>query len=453
MRTSAPVVSIRQGRVRGTSDGTVAAFRGIPFAASPVAGLRFRPPEPDPGWSGVMDGTRPGPAVPQGRSRLASVMGDGDESWDEDGCLNLNVWAPESALDGRSPRPVLVWFHGGGFTSGSGGRAWYDGTRLAEAGGIVVVTANYRLGALGYLRLPEIGADNLGCQDQAAVLRWVRGTIAAFGGDPGRVTVGGQSAGAYSALALAIDPATGHLVHRVIAQSGPWALSPQEPADADAAAARYLRILGIGAELGAGSGASRLRKVPAAELVSAYGELAAQTPRSRSLAPPMFPVLGGAGFPLAWPEAVAHGRLDGRLVLLGRTEDEITAFLAMSPSLAPEGDAAAVAAATEEQFGAGITAIAAACAAQGAPARVYRFTRVSAAVPALGATHCSDLPFAFDNLGAYASAPMLGPVDDRDRALARSLAAALAGFAAGDQEAERGWAPWRAGDGRYVRYF
>lgn len=275
MSTSAPVVTIRQGRVRGTSDGTVAAFRGIPFAASPVAELRFRPPEPDPGWSGVLDGTRPGPAVPQGRSRLASVMGDGDEGWDEDGCLNLNVWAPESALDGRSPRPVLVWF----------------------------------------------------------------------------------------------------------------------------------------------------------------------------------PVLGGAGFPLAWPEAVALGRLGGRPVLIGRTSDEITAFLAMSPSLASlaaEGDAGALAAATEQQFGAGITAIAVACAAQGAPARVYRFTRVSAAVPALAATHCSDLPFAFDNLGAYAGAPMLGPVDDRDRALARSLAAALAGFAAGD-EAEGGWTRWQAD--RDVRYF
>ncbi|WP_308343693.1 carboxylesterase family protein [Streptomyces sp. MK37H] len=105
--------------------------------------------------------------------------------------------------------PVLVWFHGGGFTSGSGGWDWYDGARLADVGNVVVVTANYRVGPLGYLSLPRIGAGNLGAQDQAAVLRWVRDNIVSFGGDPRAVTVGGQSAGSYSALFLAVDPATG----------------------------------------------------------------------------------------------------------------------------------------------------------------------------------------------------------------------------------------------------
>jgi para-nitrobenzyl esterase len=434
MSTRDPQVTVRSGTVRGTSDGAVAAFRGIPFSASPVGELRFRPPVGHPGWAGTLDGTRPGPSVPQARSRRAWVMGDGDESWDEDGCLNLNVWTPARALAGRSPlgpdspdspdgpagRPVLVWFHGGGFTSGSGGRSWYGGAHLAAPGDIVVVTANYRLGALGYIRLPGTGADNLGGQDQAAVLRWVRDNIAAFGGDPGRVTIGGQSAGAYSALALALDPATSYLVQQVIAQSGPWALSPQPPADADAAAARYLRILGIpGTGAGAGDDAdtgAALRRVPAADLVSAYGELAAQTPRSPGLAPPMYPVLGGAGFPLAWPDAVARGRLGGRRVLIGSTEHEITAFLPMNPSLVADtadraaDRAAAIEAATQEQFGAGVISIAEACAAGGTPALVYRFARVSPADPSLGATHCSDLPFAFDNLDAYGGAPMLGPV-------------------------------------------
>lgn len=402
-------------------------------------------------------------------------MGEGDESWDEDRCLNLNVWAPAGALDrasadrGNLPgHPVLVWFHGGGFTSGSGGRAWYDGARLAAAGGIVVVTANYRLGPLGYIWLPGIGAGNLGCRDQAAVLRWVRDNIAAFGGDPGQVTVGGQSAGAYSALALALDPATSHLVHRVIAQSGPWALSPQTPADADAAAARYLRILGIPAPGRSGharddaSVGDALRKVPAADLISAYGELAAQAPRSRSLAPPMYPVLGGAGFPLDWQDAVARGGLGGRRVLIGWTEHEMTAFATMNPSLVPDGGgdgggpgarAAAVRTATHEQFGAGVVTIAEACAAEGTPALVYRFARVSAADPSLGATHCSDLPFAFDNLGAYAGAPMLGPVSDGDRALARSLAGALAGFAAGDPGTDRAWPSYQPEAGRHIRVF
>src|SRR5271154_280509 len=215
---SAPAVTVQQGSICGSSDGTVIAFRGIPYAASPVGSLRFRPPAPHPGWSGVRDGSRPGPAAPQGPSRLEWAMGPREPDWDEAGCLNLNVWTPANALPDATPRPVLVWFHGGGFTSGSGGWDWYDGRNLAAAGNIVVVTANYRLGPLGYLRLPGIGADNLGCQDQAAVLRWTRDNIGAFGGDPAQVTVGGQSGGAYSALLLAIDPATSDLVHRVIAQ-------------------------------------------------------------------------------------------------------------------------------------------------------------------------------------------------------------------------------------------
>jgi para-nitrobenzyl esterase len=502
MGTRDPQVTIRPGTVRGTSDGAVDAFRGIPFAASPTGELRFRPPAVHPGWAGVLDCTRPGPAVPQGRSRLAAVMGEGETGWDEDGCLNLNVWTPadgvteeSTATGAETPnsadagsgggRPVLVWFHGGGFTSGSGGRAWYDGARLAAAGGIVVVTANYRLGPLGYIRLPGIGADNLGCQDQAAALRWVRDNIAAFGGDPGRVTVGGQSAGAFSALALAFDPATSHLVHRLLLQSGPWALSPQPPEDAAAVAERYLRILGVGgsdagtrpgddADVGTALRAdigTALRKVPAADLVSAYGELAAQSPRSGSLAPPMYPVLGGAGIPVAWQDALARGGLGGRRVLIGSTEHEITAFLAMSPSPAAHGHGEAdastpdastpdagtpgpgVEAATGEQFGAGVISIAEACAAGGASALVYRFTRVSAADPSLGATHCSDLPFAFDNLSAYADAAMLGPVSDGDRALAGSLSGALAGFAAGDPETDRAWAPYQPAADRHIRYF
>ena len=446
MDISAPAVTTRQGSVRGSGDGTVVAFRGIPYAASPVGSLRFRPPAPHPGWSGMRDGSRPGPAVPQGRSRLESVMGPREPDWEEDGCLNLNVWTPASALRGTAPRPVLVWFHGGGFTSGSGGWDWYDGRQLAAAADIVVVTANYRLGALGYLRLPGIGADNLGCQDQAAVLRWTRANIAAFGGDPGQVTIGGQSAGAYSALMLAIDPATSDLVHRVIAQSGPWGLDPQQPEAADQAASRYLALLGISSGDGAGEA---LRQVPAADLVTAYGQLASQFPQPGSAAPPMWPVLGGPGVPLRWQDGLKQrAGVTGRQVLIGRTEDEITAFPAVADAH-PRG----MAAATEELFGAGVTHIAETCAAPGTPALVYRFTRASAADPALGATHCSDLPFAFDNLGAYSRAPMLGPVSDSDRALARSLSTALARFAATGLAGDPGWPAYRPDEDRHIRRF
>ncbi|MDX3356001.1 carboxylesterase family protein [Streptomyces sp. ME01-24h] len=450
-----PVVVTERGSVRGVTGALgVAAFRGIPYAASPVGPSRFAPPAPHPGWDGVRDAAHAGPDVPQGPSRLAAVMGPREPHPDEDGCLTLNVWAPQRALEaGAVPRSVLVWFHGGGYTTGSGGWDWYDGTRLAALGDIVVVTANYRVGPLGWLYLPELGADNLGGQDQAAVLRWVRDNIASFGGDPALVTVGGQSAGAYSALCLAVDPGTHGIVRRVIAESGPWGLEPQEPAAAAEAAAAYLRLLGV-------TRLPELREIPAERLVAAYGRLSAERARPGDVASPMYPVLGGAGLPRAPMAAVAAGGLDGTDVLLGSTQDETTAFRAASQAGFPDP-----AAETERVFGAGVTEIAARCAERGRPAYVYRFTRrPSGDDGTLGATHCSELPFLFGNFAAYADAPMLGPVDDADLALARAFGGALAAFVAtgrpdgadgADAAAEerRPWRPYEPGAAAEVRRF
>lgn len=448
------VLAIRQGSLRGRTDGGVTAFRGIPYAAPPVGRLRFRPPAAHPGWPGVRDATEAGPSVPQGPGRLAPVMGERTADWDEDGCLNLNVWTPAGVVGtggaigtggafrpaaGDRPRPVLLWFHGGGFASGSGGWDWYDGARLAAAGDLVVVTANYRIGPLGYLHLPEAGADNLGVRDQAAALHWVRDTIGAFGGDPDRITVGGQSAGAYSALALALDPATGPLVHRVVLQSGPWNLLPQAPEDATRAADRFLALLGIERDEHL---AKSLRDVPAADLLDAYGRVAAELARPGDGAPPMYPVLGGFGYPAAWPTALAAGALAGKGVLVGSTTHEATAFLG------PDAPADLVAAVTRAAFGEGVDTLARECAAHGTPAHVYRFARASTAVPGLGAPHCAELPFSFDRLDAYATAPMLGPVDAQDRELARSFSGALAAFAA---TGDPGWPAHRPGVEPYVR--
>src|SRR4051812_42540721 len=135
-------VNTTTGPVRGTAAGKVEAFRGIPYATA----KRFRPPTPHPLWTEPRDATKPGPSAPQLQSRLAWVMGEHEPDWAEDGCLNLNVWT----TDTTASKPVLVWFHGGGFTSGSGGWGFYDGGNLAGDNDIVVVTANYRLGVLGY---------------------------------------------------------------------------------------------------------------------------------------------------------------------------------------------------------------------------------------------------------------------------------------------------------------
>jgi carboxylesterase type B len=217
--------------------------------------------------------------------------------------------------------------------------------------------------------------------------------------------------------------------------------APQQPEAADEAASRYLAIVGIGSDEGA---AEALRQVPAADLLSAYGRLAAQFPQPGSAAPPMWPVLGGASVPLRWQDGLAGAPV--RQILIGRTEDEMTAFPAAAAAH-PGG----IAAATEELFGAGVTQIAEACSAPGA--LVYRFARGSAADPALGATHCSDLPFAFDNLDAYSGAPMLGPVSDSDRTLGRSLSTALARFAATGVAGDPEWPAYQPGEHPHIRRF
>ncbi|MCC3776508.1 carboxylesterase family protein [Streptomyces sp. UNOB3_S3] len=493
------MVATRAGRVRGAVEGPVAAFRGIPYAASPVGELRFAPPRAHPGWSGVRDAARSGPAVPQAHSRLEGVMGPRVPDWDEDGCLNLNVWTPATALaEGAVPRPVLVWFHGGGWSSGSGGWDWYDGAHLAALGDITVVTANYRIGPLGFLHLPAIGAENLGPQDQGAVLRWVTGNIAAFGGDPALVTVGGQSAGGYSTMSLATDPATSGMIRRIIVQSGPLGLPPQDPADATATTTAYLRLLDAdreddqAADLDGDPGRA-LRALPWQRLQDAYQRLAdGLDHRPGDIAPPMWPVLGGPGQPRAWQEAVAEGALDDTDVLIGTVSNEMTAFLGTDPharSLTRD-EALAMLGALPGRLGAdaplayeryearhpgatparlytelagdrvfrdGGLQVAAHRAGRGLPAYVYRFTRrPEPDNHGLGATHCAELPFLFGTFATFPDAPMLGTVDDHDHDLARAFAGALAAFVTtgspnGDGLAD--WHPYGTGTEPYVKHF
>ena len=197
-------------------------FRGLPFARPPVGPLRFRPPEPAEPWSGVRDAARFGPSASQNGALVGPLMSLGISRTGED-CLYLNVWTP--AAD-RGRRPVLVWIHGGAFVLGSGSQMLYDGATLARRGDVVVVTVNYRLGALGFLRLRDRFGERLpasgneGRLDQVAALEWVRDEIAAFGGDPGSVTIFGESAGAMSCATLLGMPRARGLFHRAILQSG-----------------------------------------------------------------------------------------------------------------------------------------------------------------------------------------------------------------------------------------
>jgi para-nitrobenzyl esterase len=217
-----PSIETTRGRLTGTLSRDVATFRGIPYARPPVGALRFQPPQPAEPWSGERRATRPGPVPVQAALPYFRFVNAGGARQSED-CLHLNVWTP--GLD-DARRPVLVWIHGGAFLVGSGSTPIYEGSVLARRGDLVVVTINYRLGALGFVHLDGVagpafeGTVNLGVHDQIAALEWVRDNIERFGGDPNNVTVCGQSAGAMSIAALLGAPRARSLFQRAILQSG-----------------------------------------------------------------------------------------------------------------------------------------------------------------------------------------------------------------------------------------
>jgi para-nitrobenzyl esterase len=209
------VVQTSQGKVRGQAIDGVASFKGLPYAAPPFGANRFRPPQPAASWDGVRDALQYGPTAlkppyfPPFDSILPEPVIPGED------CLNLNIW---TADPGRAGMPVLVWIHGGAFANGSGAVPAYDGARFARDG-VVCVTINYRLGVDGFLYLGS-GVANLGLLDQVAALAWVQENIAAFGGDPARVTIAGESAGAMSVTSLLSLGRADGLFRRAIAESG-----------------------------------------------------------------------------------------------------------------------------------------------------------------------------------------------------------------------------------------
>lgn len=219
---SGPVVEAPSGTVRGSAEGDLKVFKGIPYAVPPVGAMRWRPPAPMQPWKGVREATAFGAACVQPQSRTPSVYSPAEPLPVSEDCLTLNIWAPRDAKNA----PVFFWIHGGALVTGSSREAMYDGKRLAERG-VIVVSINYRLGVLGYLAHPALTAEspqhvsgNYGLLDQIAALAWVRHNIATFGGDPKNVTIAGESAGALSVMYLMASPLARGLFHKAISESG-----------------------------------------------------------------------------------------------------------------------------------------------------------------------------------------------------------------------------------------
>ncbi len=272
---ASPRVITRAGTIRGVIDDGIEAYRGIPYAAPTAGENRFRPPQPRAPWSGELDVTAYGKTCPQWvlipeRSEPAGpVRSKEAESKPPEGedCLVLNVWTPNSGDAGK--RPVMVWLHGGGFTSGSGSQPGNRGTRLARRGDVVVVTLNHRLGVLGFLELAELGgaeyadSGNAGALDMVAALEWVRDEIAAFGGDPENVTIFGCSGGGGKVSTLLGMPRADALYRRAIIESGP-VLHGIPLREATGTARAVLEALGLD-----DADVKALSDVPASELVAA----------------------------------------------------------------------------------------------------------------------------------------------------------------------------------------
>ena len=464
---AAPIVTITGGSVRGLVVPGGYAFRGLPYAAAPTGHLRWRPPRLPTDWQGVRGATRFAPSSPQPQN--PALTGATSED-----CLYLNVYTPTLGSSGEGGLPVLVWIHGGRFTLGAGRD--YDGTKLA-ANGIVVVTINHRLGALGFLAHPALASQpggpsgNYGLMDQQAALRWVQSNSGRFGGDPHNVTIAGQSSGGLSVLAHMISRGSRGLFHRAIVQSGSFALAQQSLAAAEADGEAFAAKAGCPDQT-----ADCLRLLPAVDLVSNFPGAAIPG------------VVDGEVLEESVGTALAAGRFARVPILNGINHDEerdfVTAALAVSggafvpvpePVTAesyqrviasvlsvPDARAAAIAAeyplhaypSPPVAFSTLVSDANFACPAlqinqwtsKWVPTFAYEFNDDNAPLryppPLTGppvATHKSEFPYLFD----LPDAPLQTPLSPDQQVLAASMRAAWANFAASGDPASA-TVPWPA---------
>ena len=462
-----PVVTTASGSVRGArAEFGASVFKGIPYAAPPFGARRFKPAQPATPWPGERDALEYGPTAPKAGypppydALLPEVAISGED------CLNLNIWTP----DPGGSAPVLVWLHGGAFVNGSGSVAGYDGARFARDG-VVLVTINYRLGVDGFLHLGD-GVANLGLLDQIAALAWVRDNIAGFGGDPGRVTVAGESAGAMSIGALMAMPAAAGLFRQAILQSG----AAHHTLSAETGLLVGHRTAG---KLGIEPVREQFGKVPIEQLVRAQqavridllGNPDPVVWREAALnSMPYEPVVDGETLPED-PAHAAAGAASDVAILLGSNRDEQRLFLVPTGAVDLIDEAALQR--TAQRYGldpdsaldvyrsgasrSGPGYVAAALVTDwfyripavrlaerreahgSAPSYMYEFAwQPSAFEGRLGACHAAELPFVFDNLAERGMSALLGQTPQH---LADVMHAAWVSFAT---QGDPGWPAYDA---------
>lgn len=395
------VLALPAGRFRVLRDGRLIRALGLRYAHA----QRFQECTPVPVADGVIDATERGPACPQRPSRLEFVVGSvlHDLAQDED-CLTLAVVAP---LPDGDARPVMVFFHGGAYVSGSGQAPAYDMSAMADEGDVVTVTVTYRLGIFGYLAIDDVAPANLGLLDQIQALRWVRENIGGFGGDPTNVTVFGQSAGGDSISYLMIADGAEDLFHRAILQSAPLGIQRDR--------AKMSRAMGAAARdaLGANPGTASVENLLTAQLSAASAAVGFGAPAWM----PFGPQTGH--HPLPAEDRVEARRRDVATripIMIGATADDALPFLELNPRVAPKLDVALVgpvarrllsAAFTRRMFRRPAAAFARRHRRSGGHALTYGFDRKPADGP-FGACHCIELPFLMGSFAAWAGSPMLG---------------------------------------------
>ncbi len=315
------IIETKSGKIQGIKENGLEIFKGIPYGEPPLGALRFSPPVAKKNWDEVMDTSKYGSCAFQGYTQLEELTGKlKPESED---CLTLSIWTP--AAD-NNKRPVMFWIHGGAFIMGGGIDPMYNGSTLAQRGDIVVVTINYRLGALGYLYIPGVTA-NVGQLDQILALKWVQENIELFGGDPSNVTIFGESAGGYAVVTLPAMPAAKGLFRRVIAQSAP-AIDPKVTKKPTK---RLMRMLGIQkGDLNA------LREISPEKIIEAQNKLLSEDP-TNLLA--FRPLIDGDTLPIHPLKAFQNGNFGNIEFMIGTNLDEAKLFTALSPEISKMADA------------------------------------------------------------------------------------------------------------------